>query len=109
MWVEIHSDIDDETVGWVGEEKSFGTIKRTELLYEDVKKGDAIRALVSSTRGGTRWNRPTRTPSAELANVFVYSEPLNLNAVVDSTHGTTTCDPATWWSRECLSVLMDDD
>lgn len=49
MWVEIHSDIDDETVGWVGEEKSFGTIKRTELLYEDVKKGDAIRALVSST------------------------------------------------------------
>jgi len=49
MWVEIHSDIDAETVGWVGEEKSFGTIKKAELLYEDVKKGDAIRALVSST------------------------------------------------------------
>jgi hypothetical protein len=49
MWVEIHSDIDAETVGWVGEEKSFGIIKKTALLYEDVKKGDAIRALVSST------------------------------------------------------------
>ncbi|MFM8265464.1 MAG: hypothetical protein ACKOAI_05290, partial [Acidimicrobiia bacterium] len=49
MWVEIHSDIDSETVGWVGEEKSFGTIKKAELLYEDVKKGDTIRALVSST------------------------------------------------------------
>lgn len=49
MWVEIHSDIDAETVGWVGEEKSFGTIKKAELLYEDVRKGDTIRALVWST------------------------------------------------------------
>lgn len=49
IWVEILAELDDETVGWVGEDLTYGFVEKSKLGYPEVKAGDLVRALVLST------------------------------------------------------------
>ena len=49
IWVEIIAELDEETVGWIGEDHTYGFVEKTKLGYPEAKAGDLVRALVLST------------------------------------------------------------